>query len=281
MFDTHTHLQFKAFEGKVDEVIKSAKEAGVEKMIVVSTNLETSKKAIALSEKHDGLYAAIGIHPHHVFNYCHPELDSGSKNKTSLILKELESLLENPKVIAIGETGLDRHLYEKTHYQNYQITEEFINLQKQFFIAQVRLSIKHKKSLIIHNRKATDELLEILAHNWDHSLENHAVFHCVEPDQEILDFALKHKVFIGIDGDITYDKSKQDFIKKVPLENLVLETDSPYFIPEPLISTNKNLINEPQNSKIVAASLSFIKQIDYKTLIESTSQNAITLFNLK
>ena len=280
LFDTHTHLQFKAFEGKVDEVIKSAKDAGVEKMIVVGTNLETSKKTIALAEKHDGLYATVGIHPHHVFSYCHPARDAGSRQSYDQAISKLESLIGNPKVIAIGETGLDRHLYEKTQYKNYQITEEFIDLQKQFFAYQIQLAIKHQKSLIIHNREAVKELLEILKDNWDPFLEQRSVFHCVEPDERILEFASNHKIFIGIDGDITYDKAKQDFIKKVPLELLVLETDSPYFTPEPLLDSNseENAINQPKNLKLIADFISQLKQTSPKTLVETTSQNAMRLF---
>ena len=284
MFDTHTHLQFKAFEKNVDEVIQSAKKAGVEKMIVVGTNLETSKNAIALAQKHEGLYASIGLHPHHIFSYCHPELDSGSSQTPQTQLEEvilnLESLISNHKVIAIGETGLDRHIYQKTHYQDYEISEEFINLQKQFFIAQIKLAIKHQKSLIIHNRKATDELLEILAQNWDPFLENHSVFHCVEPDKKILDFALKHKVFIGIDGDITYDKDKQKFIKMVPLENLVLETDSPYFLPKTK-ELKAALLNEPKNLATIAEQIALLKQVTLEKLVDTTTTNSYLLYRLK
>ncbi len=303
MFDTHTHLQFKAFEGKTDEVIKSSKEAGIEKMIVVGTNIETSKKAVQLAEKHEGLYASIGLHPHHVFSL----LSSSRGDKVDAAISNLESLILNPKVVAIGETGLDRHIYEKTHYQNYEISQEFINLQKQFFTAQIKLAVKHKKSLIIHNRKAIGELLEILNKNWDNSLDNHVVFHCVEPDKKILDFALKHKVFIGIDGDITYDKDKQEFIKQVPLENLVLETDSPYFIPEPLLSHSNGLnkvkefarekspvessrqggesgnpiSNEPKNLKLIAEFITRLKQTTLDSVTDITTQNALKLFSLE
>lgn len=291
MFDTHTHLQFKAFEGKTDEAIKSAREAGVEKIIVVGTNLETSKKAIELAEKHDGLYASVGIHPHHVF-FCHAELVSASSNQNGIIqpwqilkrvqddITELETLVLNPKVAAIGETGLDRHIYEATQYKNYQITEEFIELQKLFFKEQIKLAIKHKKSLIIHNRKAVPELLEILEADWDPFLEHRSVFHCSEPDHRLLEFASAHNVFVGIDGDITYDKEKQEFMKKIPLELLVLETDSPYFIPEPLRSRGISL-NEPKNLKSITEFITEFLNLDPESLNIITTNNPIRLFNLK
>lgn len=285
MFDTHTHLQFKAFQGKTNEVITSAKNAGVKKMVIVGTDLETSKNAVTLAQKHDGLYASVGLHPHHVFAYCHPGFNLGSSNSSlreacDEAILNLESLISNPKVIAIGETGLDRHIYQKTHYQDYEISEEFMNLQKQFFIAQIKLAAKHKKSLIIHNRKATDELLEILTQNWNPYLEGHSVFHCVEPDKKILDFALRHKVFIGIDGDITYDKDKQKFIKMVPLENLVLETDSPYFLPKTK-ELKAALLNEPKNLAIIAEQIALLKQVTLEKLVDTTTTNSYLLYRLK
>ncbi len=272
MIDSHTHLQFKAFEGKVAEIIQSAKNVGIEKMIVVGTNLETSKKAIDLAEKYDELYAAIGIHPHHVFPFV------GTDNALEAI-SELESLINNPKVIAIGETGLDRHIYEKTHYQNYIISKEFIDLQKLFFKEQIKLAIKHQKPLIIHNRETVPELLEILEANWDPFLEQRSVFHCCEPDQKILDFALKHQVFIGIDGDITYDSEKQDFLKRLPLDLLVLETDSPYFIPEPLKSAGTSL-NQPANLEIIANFIANLKNEPIENVRNLSSTNGHILFKL-
>lgn len=273
LIDTHTHLQFKAFEGKVDEVIKRANDSGIEKIIVVGTNLETSKKAIELAQKYDGLYASVGIHPHHVFAHFHSQTD------LKLHLKEIEELVQNEKVIALGETGVDKHNYPNTSYKNYQITEELIEFQKFFFKEQIKLAIKHKKSLIIHNRQAVSELLQVLEENWDPFLEGRSLFHCCEPDQKLLDFAIKHKVFIGIDGDITYDKAKQDFIKQVPLKLLVLETDSPYFVPEPLKSQGI-FLNEPKNLIIIAEFIANLIIEPLKNVMNLSSSNASALFRI-
>lgn len=278
MIDTHAHLQFKAFEGKVDEVIKSANKAGIEKIIVVGTNLETSKKAIELAEKYEGVFASVGIHPHHVFFYI-----SSLREACDEAISDLESLIDNPKVVAIGETGLDRHIYQNTKYKNYQITEEFIEFQKFFFKGQIKLAIKHQKSLIIHNREAIPELLEILKENWDPFLENRAVFHCCEPDQKLLDFALTHHIFIGVDGDITYDKPKQEFIKKVPLELLVLETDSPYFVPEPFRHSREGgnpKINEPKNLNLIAGFLTILTKQPIGNVRKMSSKNSSVLFKI-
>jgi len=292
MIDTHTHLQFKAFEGQVDEVIRSANDAGVEKIIVVGTNLETSKRAVELAEKYDGIFASVGIHPHHVFS-CHAELVSASSKSNEQpqswqILKQvqqddiskLKALISHPKVIAVGETGLDRHVYKNTKYRNYQITKEFIELQKLFFKAQIQLAIKYQKSLIIHNREAITELLEILEDNWDPFLEGRSVFHCCEPDHRLLEFASAHNVFIGIDGDITYDKEKQEFMKQIPLKLLVLETDSPFFTPESLRSAGV-VLNEPRNLVTTTAFISDLLNLDKHRLYQITLDNSVRLFNLK
>lgn len=273
LIDTHAHLQFKAFEEKTDEVIKSAQEAGVEKILVVGTNLETSKKSIELAQKNPGLYASIGLHPHHAFGIQNSEF------KIQNFLQKLEELITNSKVVAVGETGLDRHIYENTKYKNYQITEEFIELQKLFFKEQIKLAIKHKKSLIIHNREAVTELLEILEANWDPFLSGRSVFHCSEPDHRLLNFASAHNVFIGIDGDITYDKEKQEFMKKIPLELLVLETDSPYFVPEPLKSAGVTL-NESKNLKYIAEFISRLKNEPIENVRNMSSKNSTILFKL-
>lgn len=275
MIDTHTHLQFKAFEGKVDEVIKRAHQAGIKKIIVVGTNLETSKKAIELAEKYDGLYATAGIHPHHVFPHT-TSLRGGAADEA---ISSLEELINHPKVIAIGETGLDRHIYANTKYQNYQITEQFFKLQKLFFKEQIKLAVKYKKSLIVHTREAVTELLQVLEKNWHPFLKGHSVFHCCEPDQRLLDFAVKHKVFIGVDGDITYDKQKQEFIKKVPLELLVLETDSPYFVPEPL-KTEGIILNEPKNLELIAQFLTILTNQPIGFVRKLSSGNTSILFKL-
>ena len=122
-------------------------------------------------------------------------------------------------------------------------------------------------------------MLQVLEENWDSFLETRSVFHCCEPDQRLLDFAIKHKVFIGIDGDITYDPAKQDFIKQVPLTNIVLETDSPYFIPEPLRSEGITL-NDPQNLNITAEFIAQLINTNPLSLKTQTLNNSLRLFNL-
>lgn len=272
MFDTHSHIQFKIFDDTRDQVIRNAKQAEVEKIIAVGTDLISSRDAISVANKYPEVFAAVGIHPHHVFEHF-----QGANIKNNLL--EIEALLSEKQVVAVGETGIDKHQYQKTKYKNYQITNNFIELQKNFFTAQIKLAIKHDKALIIHNRKAPKETLEVLSQEWSPELEGRSVFHMCEPNPKLLEFALKHNVYISFGGDITYDLEKQDFLKKVPLELLVLETDSPFFTPEPLKSEGSKL-NSPSSLGIIVDNISTIYSEDKNKIIETTSNNSLNLFKL-
>jgi TatD DNase family protein len=302
LIDTHCHLNFKAFstkdrwssgpDGKVEEVIRAAKRAGVNYIVVPGTDVETSKKAVEIAEKYPEVYAAVGIHPHHVFEIFKTQVSFFStvssrsagprrlskKQKPSLYLSELkniEKLLTHPKVVAIGEVGIDRHIYRKTKYQDYKIEEKFIELQKEFLKEQIKLAVKYDKSLILHSREAKKDTLEVLSEPaLSKALAGKAVFHCCEPDEEILGFAIDHKIFIGVDGDITYRKDKQEFIKKVPLEMLVLETDSPFLSPD------QKSMNEPKNIKPIAEFIAKLLNCSLDSLSKQTTENAKRLFKI-
>lgn len=301
MFDTHCHLNFKAFDESVDEVIKDAKNVGVQYITIPGTDITSSQKAIAITEKHTGIFAAVGIHPHHVYE----TLESKNYNVADKIV-EIEGLL-NPnviangvkqsqneiaasptaprndrevgKIVAIGEIGLDRHMYQKTKYGKYNINEEFMNLQKEFFVAQLKLAKQYKKSVIVHNREAKKDLLPLLHEHWDSLFEGRMVLHCGEPDSELLQFVKEKKIFWGVDGDITYYKEKADFIPQVPLDQLVLETDSPFLSPEPLKS-EKKYPNVPANLSIIAEYIAKLRGEDVDVFKKQTEENGKKLFRL-
>lgn len=307
MFDTHCHLQFPTSSWTslgINKIIKRAQEAGVKYVVVPGTDLESSKKAIEIANSltvqqfsNINLYAAVGIHPHHVFEY---QVNSSTKisSKDQLVkqsstqttdflgnfVDSLKQLISNPKIIAIGEVGVDRHYYKRTKYTEYQVTNEFVELQKDVLEKQISLALRHDKSLILHNREAVGDLLDVLNKVWDKKLEGRTVFHCCEPDERLLSFAKKHKIYIGVDGDVTYWKKKEEFVKKVPLEMLVLETDSPFLTPEPLRShrpgVKRGPDNEPKNLAIIAEYMAKIKNTSIIRIIEATTQNARKLFSL-
>ncbi len=289
LFDTHCHLNFQAFDNNLEDVIDRARKAGVNNIIIPGTDVETSKKAIEIAEKYEGIYAAVGIHPHHIYQYQISKI----KDQKYILnikndLKEIKKLLKNNKVVAVGEVGVDRHYYQKTKHENYKVNQEFIDLQKEFFIEQIKLAHQYKKALIIHNRKAKKDILNILATHYELLPTYSSVFHCCEPDQDLLDFAIEHKMFIGVDGDVTYWKeklfgfaqSKQEFIKKVPLNMLVLETDSPLLIPELSGSRSWTRYNEPKNIVLIAEFVAKLKNVSINQLIDTTTENARMLFKV-
>lgn len=275
MFDTHCHLNFSRFSSLEQEVIDQANKAGVTEIVVPGTDIKTSVRALEIAKSNDHVYAAVGIHPHHVYECNANRVTCNVQD----IIKEIESLLSHLKVVAVGEVGLDKHYYQNTKYADYTISPEFINLQRELLVAQINLATQYKKSLILHNREAKKDFLEVMTENWDEKLTYKTVFHCCEADQDLLSFAKKHHIFIGVDGDVTYDLQKKEFVKTIPLELLVLETDSPYLLPEPLRS-QKKYPNEPKNIPLIAQCISEIKGVSINQLIDTTTENAKRLFHL-
>jgi len=272
MIDTHAHLNFKRFEKNFDEVIREAKKRGVRGLVIPGTDLKTSRRAIEIAGQYPQVLAAVGLHPHHAY-----KLKAGGKKlSVGAVISEIEKLIVHPQVVAVGEIGLDKHAYQRTKYGDYKIDDGLMDLQKELFAGQIKLAIKYRKSLILHNREAVDEFLEVLNRHWDSRLEGKTVFHCCEPNDNLLDFGRRRKVFIGVDGDVTYDLAKQAFIKKVPLELVVLETDSPFLLPEPLRS-RKKYPNKPGNLPVIVDFLARLLGKPRGEIVETTTQNAASL----
>ena len=257
LVDTHCHLNFKAFKGKVDEVINEAKKAGIGKIIIPGAKLDSSQKAVVLAEKYDGVYAAVGIHPYHAVEI--------SKLSDCELRIELEKLVKNKKVVAIGECGLDYHQV-KSHKLRKKV-------QKKIFGMQIELAKKLKLPLIIHNRQTSEDILETINHF-------EAVFHCFQGNFNLLNWAIKNNFYVGITGIVTYDKKMQEVVKKTPLKNLLIETDSPFLVPEPLRS-QKVFPNTPKNVKIVAQWTAKLKNKSFAEVAKITTQNAARLFRFK
>lgn len=274
MFDTHAHINFKRFKGREEEVIEQAHQEGVTHIVIPGTDLTSSIKALEIARKYENTYCAVGIHPHHVMDV---ENTTGSY---TLTLSDLAELLKDTKTVAVGEIGMDRHEYTVTRHENYTVTEHFIDAQRKLLEAQISLAIEIGKSLILHNREAVNDLLSVLRTNWDMKLEHRTVFHCCEPDRRLLAFAQMHHIFIGVDGDVTYDAKKQEFIKEVPLDMLVVETDSPFILPEPLKS-KRSYPNEPKNIPIIIQAIARIKKQPIATIVQATFENACRLFEVK
>jgi len=269
LIDTHCHLNFKAFEGKVGQIIENAKKAGVEKIIVPGARLDSSEKAIELSQKYKKVYAAVGIHPVHVGKV---------KSQKSKVKTELKKLAGNKKVVAIGECGLDYFRIENPLQRAGRQKSEIKEKQKQLFKIQIELAQELDLPLIIHNRNASKDILEIIDYVAIRS-SNHlkGVFHCFLGNFTLLKWALEHGFYIGVDGNITYSKHVKKVVKRTPLRNLLIETDSPYLMPEPIRRTEK-FPNEPKNVKIVAEKIAEIKGDYFLNIAKKTTDNAERLF---
>lgn len=278
MFDTHCHLNFSRLQERIEQVVAEAETAEVTHIVVPGTDVTTSQKAVEIAGTYAHIYAAVGIHPHHVFEFGQRSTVD-SQQSVDRSLSSIEQLLTNDKVVAVGEIGMDKHSYGKTRHEDYAVTEEFVKTQKLFLGRQIELAVNYKKSIIFHNREAKEDLLPIVSKLWDEGLCGRTVFHCCEPDKEILKFAKEHKIFIGVDGDITYMPAKQEFIREVPLEMLVLETDAPFLLPEPL-RTQKKFPNEPKNLSLINGSIAQLLSIEPGELAKILFKNSMRLFAL-
>lgn len=261
MFDTHCHLNLPSFEKNYFDVISEARAEGVSHFLIPGVNIETSKKAIEIAQSFNNIYAAIGIHPTE-------KLDEYDLDKTMFQLEELIS--SSDRVVAVGEIGLD-----------YYHLNTPARIQKEFLKEQLKLAIKYDKAIILHSRHSSEDIIPALKEVGLENIKGKTVFHCCEPIQELLEFAIKNEIYIGVDGDVTYDTEKEEFVKKIPLELLILETDSPFLTPEPIRSHNNNMDrNEPKYIKYVCKKVAIIKNKKIEEIERITTENAKRLLNL-
>ena len=264
MIDVHCHLNFNAFKKDSDAVIKKAIDAGVEKIINTGTNIETSKKAVELSEIYENLYAIVGIHPHHA-----DKLEAGW-------VGEIDKLAKKPKVVAIGEIGIDYYSYSSNGIVDKK-------LQRQVFEAQIEIAFKNKLPLQIHGRQAGKDIIEVLTVHKNKLLENPGMFHCFAGNLDYLKKVLDLGFYIGFDGNITYeglapgeDTSLTELIEHTPLDRIVTETDAPYLTPEP----HRGSRNEPSYVILIGTFIAKIKKASFDEVNRVATENATKIFKL-
>jgi len=302
MIDVHCHLNFHAFAKDYDECIHEAKRVGVNYIINVGTKLDSSAKAVELAQKYDDLYAIVGVHPHHADkkdlgienDEVRGDASGGthqgglSANEGALVegnegqdpdgwLKNLEALAKQPKVVAIGEIGMDYF-----RYQSNGVVDP--TLQKEIFEEQIALAHRVNLPIQIHNRHAGKDVLEILKHH--QSLlkrDNPGMFHCFAGDIEVLRGALDLGFYIGFDGNITYpglapgeSTSLIDIANATPMDRILTETDSPFLTPIPYRGSR----NMPSHVILVNAFLAQLKDIPEEDMAHQTEQNAKRLFGI-
>lgn len=254
LVDTHTHLNDAKFYGKEKEAIERARENGVTRMINMGDTLESSKKAVELAAAYEGVYAGVGIHPEEAFLMSSREDDM------------LAAWTEEPRVVAIGEIGLD-YYWEKD--------PEKRQLQQQIFIRQLDLARQLHLPVCVHDRDAHGDTLAILKRE---GKGIRGVMHCFSGSWEMAQELLKLDWYIGVDGPLTFKNAAKlpEIVQKFPLERLLVETDAPYMAPVPM----RGKQNEPAYVRFVAEKVAEIKGISMEMVAKQTSQNAEELYGL-
>lgn len=252
MIDTHCHLNIQPLLERVDEVLDLAAETGVGRVVVIGIDVPTSEIAVQLAEQHSQVFASVGVHP----NDCAKAPDNWQNH--------IVDMLAHDKVVAVGETGLD-----------YYWDDSPAELQKVFFRDHLDMALATGKPAVIHNRDANDDVLQqVLEHG-----NTKGVFHCWPAGWDMAKPLIEKGYHISFTGTVTFKNNAevQDVASRMPLERLMLETDSPFLTPAPHRGTRPN---EPKYLKHVAAKIAELRDIEVNDVIESTTTNAESFFGL-
>ncbi len=254
LFDTHAHLNDEQFKQDREAVLARAKEAGVTRVINVGFNRATIEQTMTLVEKYAFIYAAVGWHPH------------DAKDMTEGDLEWIKQLSNHPKVLAIGEMGLDYYWDNSPR-----------DIQKEVFRKQITLAKEVKKPIIIHNRDAHQDVLTVLKE--EGAAEIGGVMHCFSGSPEMAQACLEMNFYISFGGPLTFKNAKKpkEVAKHIPLDRLLVETDAPYLSPHP----NRGKRNESSYVHYVVQALAEIKGIDYEEMCRITMNNGLRLFGIK
>lgn len=252
LFDTHTHLDDEKFDKDRDEIISSLKEEGISLLVNIGADMKSSQESILLAEKHDFIYASVGVHP------C------DTKNLTDDDINTLEKMAKHEKVVAIGEIGLD-----------YYWDEPEREIQKEWFLKQLLLAKKLNMPYIVHDRDAHADTLEIIK-KCDYT---NGVMHCFSGSVEMAQEVIKMGMYVSLSGTVTFKNSKkaQEVAKSIPLDRLLIETDSPYLTPEPF----RGKRNNSALIRYTAEKIADIRGISFEELARITLDNGKRFYNIK
>ncbi len=254
LFDSHCHLDDSRYDDDRDQVFARAAEAGVRYVVNPGADLETSRNAVAMAAKHPNVYATVGVHPH------------DAKDMDEDILQFIEHLAGKPKVVAIGEIGLDFH---------YDFSPR--DVQRHWFIQQIRLAKRLSLPIVIHDREANQEVFDTL--KAEKAFDTGVLMHCYSGSAELAKHYLKHGAMLSIAGPITFSNARKtvEVVQLVPLEHLLIETDGPYLTPIPY----RGKRNEPAYVRYVAEKIAEIKGMTAEEVGELTCLNALRFFRIK
>ncbi len=252
LFDTHCHLNDEQFAADLDEVVLRARDAGVRQILVPGVDVESSRRAVAIAEKYEGVYAAVGIHP------------EAAKDVPARDFDSIESLAAHDKVVAIGEIGLD-------YYWDAAPRDE----QQDVFRRQLEMASRLGLPAVVHNRDATADTVRLIETTCPGKLTG--VMHCFTGSAEIAMQCIRAGFFISYGGPLTFKNAHnvREVCVKVPLESLLIETDSPYLTPEPF----RGKRNEPARVVHVCDKMAELFGMESPSLGDTVRNNAYRLFN--
>lgn len=251
-FDSHSHYNDEKYNDDRDEIINKIYKEGITSTVCVGYDLVKSKYALEIAKNNNFIYSTVGISPNDIEDFTYDNL------------LEIEKLAKDHKVVAIGEIGLD-------YYWNKENKEK----QKELFVKQIDIANKLHKPIVIHTRDAAIDTIDILK---KHSVIEKGIFHCCPLNQELIKEGLKLGFYISFSGNITFKNAKsEEAVSLVPLDKILIETDSPYLSPEPLRGTRNNSINV----KLVAQRIADIKNISLEEVAKITYENANRVFKIK
>jgi TatD DNase family protein len=253
LFDTHAHFDDERFDDDRDEVIRKAHESGVSYILNASSDMDSSRKSMALADKYDFIYAAVGVHPH----------SAGEMKEDDL--KILAGYASHPKVVAIGEIGLD-YYYDNSPR----------DVQKYWFARQIGLAREVGLPVVIHDRDAHEDTLAII--RAEGASEVGGVFHCYTGSVEMAKEVLKNNFYIALGGAVTFKNARKllDVAKFVPEDRLLIETDCPYMTPEPY----RGKRNDSGYVRLVAEKIAELRGVTFEEIAQITAQNARRLFKI-
>jgi len=255
LIDSHAHIQGKEYAGETEAVIQRAQDAGVQQIIVVggAGDLSSNESAVALAESNSNLYATVGMHPHDA-------KDVGAEE-----LRKLKELTSHSKVVAVGETGLD-------YYYNHSPRE----VQRKVFTKFIHMACETGLPLVVHERDAAKEAAELLRGEGASNVRG--VIHCFTGDYDAARRYLDLGFYLSFTGIITFKNAEplRDVVRKVPLEKMFVETDSPYLTPVPF----RGKRNEPAFVRFVAECVAGVKGLSIAEVARATSQNVRHLFKI-
>ena len=256
-FDSHSHYNDEKFDIDREEIINKTKEE-IDKWICAGYDIESSKISVDMANKYPFIYAICGVSPNDV---------KEDINDNEELIKNLEKILKqdkNKRIVAVGEIGLD-------YYWNKENKE----IQKKLFKKQIELANKYNYPIVIHTREATEDTIKMLKEN---NVIKKGIFHCCPLNRELVKEALKLGFYISFAGPITFKNSKnaEEIVNMVPLDRILIETDSPYLAPEPKRGTR----NDSRNVKLVAQKIAEFKKIELEEVAKATYENAMRIFEI-